>query len=127
MGREVVSAWRALRPVHCRWTDDDPADPDFEVEFEARADDVIEVRMAPPLALAQRVFRKPPGIRLTRDGETVRVAVMVGLTSVHKLAGRRADGLLSSLVRVRAKRATALDEALVVVSEGAVRVRLPRG
>jgi hypothetical protein len=52
---------------------------------------------------------------------------MVGLTSVHKLAGRRADGLLSSMVRVRAKRATALDEALVVVSEGAVRVRLPRG
>lgn len=123
----MVSEWRALRPARCRWTDDDPADPDFEVEFEARADEVIEVRSALPLALAQRVFRKHPGVRLTRDGETVRVAVMVGLTSVYQFAGRRADGLLASMVRVRVKRATALDDALVVVSEGAVRVRLPRG
>lgn len=123
----MVSAWRALRPVRCRWTDDDPADPDFEVEFEARVDDEIEVRPAFPLGLAQRVFRKPPGVRLTREGETLRVAVMVGLTAVHRIAGRRADALLSSMVRVRARREVALDDALVVVSEGAVRVRLPRG
>ncbi|MFO0650086.1 MAG: hypothetical protein U0326_27945 [Polyangiales bacterium] len=123
----MVSAWRVLPPVRCRWTDADPADPDFEVEFEARVDDEIEVRPTFPLGLAQRVFRKPPGVRLTREGETLRVAVMVGLTAVYRVAGRRADALLSSMVRVRARRAVALDDALVVVSEGAVRVRLPRG
>ncbi len=122
-----MSEWRALRPTRCRWTDDDPNDPDFEVEFEARADEVIEVRSAPPLAFAQRVFRKHPGVRVTRDGDVVRFAVMVGLTAVHRLAGRRADGVLASMVRVRARRADVIDDALVVVSEGAVQVRLPRG
>ena len=121
-----MSEWRALRPARCRWTDDDPSDPDFEVEFEARADEVIEVRSALPLSVAQRVFRKHPGVRVTRDGDAVRVAVMVGLTAVHRLVGRRADDVLASMVRARARRADQIDDALVVVSEGAVQVRLPR-
>ncbi len=117
--------WRPLSPVAWSWTDDDPDDPDFVVEFAVAPGDRVRVRSRLPLALAQRAFRKPPGVSIEPRGEGYRVRVMVGLTRVHALFGQRLDRALASLVDVRAARGEAGD-AFEVASASAVEVRVPR-
>lgn len=104
MGRPIntIYEWRVLTPTESSWSSDDPDDPDFFVEFAARPGDLLRVQSRGPLALAQRIFRKPALVCVRVDDDGFRVRVVVGLTFVHRLFGRRFDHALTSLVEVRA-------------------------
>ncbi len=104
--REKRSGWEGvrLRPSRTWWSTSDPGDPDFTLAFSLEPGTRVTVQTVLPLRFLQRVVGKPLDVTLarSRSGTGWTLTVVLGLTAVHDLAGRRFDRWLKELVVVRA-------------------------